>query len=449
MAGGKPTDEPKIKVYDWGAGGVQLVKDSLQLADNELTQAQNAEIVPDANKGGVGSLSKRGGLAALTSALAGSILGAISLPLQSTFVRTLYCSLGNFDTDRFLTTTDGVTWVANNNPTRAMDIGKLAQVYKPAHRIASYKNRLFYLEDDYTIDLSTPANGTTPALLTWDGAAAHEILQLTSGPSSDGNAPFYITDWLVANDLIYFATREPANTSNYKGRVLSLNPFTGQVKQVAGAFGDSPHYTGGYPISLAFYQGQLFAGLARDSAASTNAHIVRCYPDIDTEWTADTATLPGYVASLKEFRGELYAGLHGENATDVTVYRRTAASGTWTVSDSGPSTSGIHHFSCLEVYNDELYGVVYSNGGTDQLHVRKFDGSSWSTDHDLVAEYSITTALLPVNAVVFNGKLIITFMATGDVNEDGFILTKTTSTWARPVTAANIAGQMAVLVERT
>lgn len=88
----------KINIYDFGGGGVNLVKNPLQLADNELTQGQNAELIPDADKGGEGALSKRGGLAALTSAL-GSISGIGTLPLQTTYTRYLYVALQTFDSE--------------------------------------------------------------------------------------------------------------------------------------------------------------------------------------------------------------------------------------------------------------------------------------------------------------------------------------------------------------
>ena len=71
----------QVNNYNFGGDGVNIVKDPLQMADGEASQLQNAELVSDQARGGQGSLSKRGGLIALTSALAGSILGMIALPL--------------------------------------------------------------------------------------------------------------------------------------------------------------------------------------------------------------------------------------------------------------------------------------------------------------------------------------------------------------------------------
>lgn len=53
----------KISVYDLGAGGVNLVKSPLELADNEVTKAQNAEPYNDTGRSG---LRKRLGLQRVT-----------------------------------------------------------------------------------------------------------------------------------------------------------------------------------------------------------------------------------------------------------------------------------------------------------------------------------------------------------------------------------------------
>lgn len=69
--------------YQPGSGGVNLVKSPLQLADNELTKAQNAEYNPDVDGGGQGALTKRGGLQKLfSSALNGAVYGMIATGLE-------------------------------------------------------------------------------------------------------------------------------------------------------------------------------------------------------------------------------------------------------------------------------------------------------------------------------------------------------------------------------
>lgn len=75
--------------YNLGNGGVNIVKNPTQLADNELTSSKNAEYQPDAGTGGEGAITKRGGLAKLFSgALGGAVLGMIGTGLEPIPVST-------------------------------------------------------------------------------------------------------------------------------------------------------------------------------------------------------------------------------------------------------------------------------------------------------------------------------------------------------------------------
>src|SRR5260221_113430 len=136
-----------IHAYQFGAGGVNLVKGPLELADDEITQGQNAELIPDANVGGQAVLSKRGGLAVLNaSPLAGSIQGIWGVPLLTTYTRTLYFARGSANSNTWATTTDGVTFTAVATPLAhalqsdwSDEDGK-----KNAHRLVAFKTYLFY-----------------------------------------------------------------------------------------------------------------------------------------------------------------------------------------------------------------------------------------------------------------------------------------------------------------
>ena len=65
-----------LDIYKFGTGGVQLTKGEKHLADNEVLRSQNAELVIDIEKGGEGTLSKRGGYPYLNSvAISGSVIG--------------------------------------------------------------------------------------------------------------------------------------------------------------------------------------------------------------------------------------------------------------------------------------------------------------------------------------------------------------------------------------
>jgi hypothetical protein len=63
----------KLDIYQLGLGGINIVKQSLQPADDELLQSQNAEVKLDTELGGIATLSKRDGLADLGDTLGSSI----------------------------------------------------------------------------------------------------------------------------------------------------------------------------------------------------------------------------------------------------------------------------------------------------------------------------------------------------------------------------------------
>lgn len=441
--------------YSIGGGGVNLVKDPLQMADNEATQLQNAEMVPDAAAGGVGALTQRGGIAALTTALAGAILGVIGMPLKTTYTRTLYASLGTLDADRWAKTTNGTTWANIATPIAAIANGASYQQIGSAasggeRRMASRQNYILYPGAAHTSDLVTPANNTAMPICAWDGTTAATLLSIGIGASSsDGNYPFTVTDMLEANGTIYFAVHDPVNGSPYNGRVLSLNLVTGAVKQVATTFGfGTGAVTGGVPTVLCWYNGQLWVGMDRGDGTADVGKIVRCYPDTDATWTTDTATLPGYVRSMAVFNGLLYVGIRGSATYDAGVYVRSASVGTYAASDIATTTSGIDYAASLIVYGTSLYYMLFSDGGTDILHIRSFDGTTWGTDRDVDSSDSAGVAQPVGQAILFGADLFFCVQATAVGAGDGFILRKSSGTWSKVVTD-NFTGKMGVLLERT
>jgi hypothetical protein len=69
----------ELKVTNFGLNGVNVDKNPLELADGELTQAQNAISDPASGRS---TLRKRPGLIAFnTSVTAGMVLGGIDVPL--------------------------------------------------------------------------------------------------------------------------------------------------------------------------------------------------------------------------------------------------------------------------------------------------------------------------------------------------------------------------------
>lgn len=430
---------PKIDLYQLGTGGVNLVKNPLQLADNEITQGQNAELVPDESKGGEGALSKRLGLAALTSALGATIHGMGTLPLQTTYTRYLYVALQTADSDRWLTSTDGTTFTATSSPLLAASEAQFGSaVFAGGHRTATFATTLYYPGNAYT------AGSASPPLVSWDNTNAFTVGLIPNGPSSTTYCEF-ISDMLVANGKVYFCVHDlAATTPNARGRVISFDPKTGQMSQIAEAFGASPYVTGGYPICLAFYNGQLWAGL--DDRNSGVGKVVRCYPDVDETWTVDSSALNGPVYSLREFQGNLYAASFAGGSPLVEV--RTASTGAWTTSYTMSASGTEEHLKSLIEFNSELYAVEYE-GTTPTIHIKKFDGATWTTDRDLDATDSAVAGNYPENFYVFNSALFLAVRSTTVGLADGFLMKKASGTWSKIVPTENISGYLGELIVRT
>lgn len=441
----------KLNIFKPGQGGVQLTKDPLHLADDELAQAQNAELDFDQGRG---ALSKRNGLTPLTTGLAGSVYGLIGLPLNTTYTRYLYLTLGTFDSDTWAYTTDGTNFTSTSTPTRAVLNGTNYQGigsgdYQADRRMVNFRTFLIY-PGTYTSVLATPASNTPIPITIWDGTNSATLFNMPIGQSSsDGNLPFTITDMLVANGLIYMSVHDPVNGGGVmKGRVLQFDLSSGVVQQVATTFGfGTGAPTNGAPSCLAWYQGKLWVGLDNGNGTANVGAVAWAYPGLSTTWTLDNTTLPGYPHSMAVFQGDLYVGIMGTATTQAAVYKRASSSGAWTSSDT-QATSGVHYYGGLIVYNNELYATVFSNGGADFEYIRKFDGTTWTTDRDITANDSGGVAAPLGNPALFGSDLFMVFQSTGAANADGFVMRKRSGTWSK-VATDNFTGKSGVMVSRT
>lgn len=441
----------KLNIYDVGGGGVNLVKNPLQLADNELTKGQNVEFIPDAGTGGQGALTKRGGLAALNSAaLAGSVLGLVGLNLETTYTRTLYAARGSEDANAFLISTNGTTWTDSSSPIDPATFDKYtdANTQRDARRHTAYKNFIIYPSDEYTQDTDNP-----PIAL-WDSTNALEIGEITIGPSATALTPaFAITDLITANGIIYFAVHDPGGSApDLAGRVMSLDLQTGVIEQIAAPFGSGTgEETGGYPSALAFYQNQLFVGLNGSTTTNGIGKIVRCFPTLDTTWTDDVTNLNSHISSLCVFAGDLYAGVQSSVSDGATISKRTASTGAWTtVATSSGGAAGNGHYASLTLYDDAIYCVEYWSGGTDIVHIlRSTDGSSWATDRDVDANDSPSNPpQLPGSMAILGDDLYVVFRANSATATDGFIMRRSGGSWTK-VATDNFGGPLVVLVDRS
>lgn len=441
--------------YGFGRDGVNLVKNPLEMGDGEASQLQNAELRLDQVTVGEGAIGKRGGFVALNgSALASSVLGMIGLNLKTTYTRTLYVGRGSQNSNTFRTSTDGTTFSNVSTPLIPAVPTKFADAggKRDARRIASFRNFIVYPFNTYVVGTDNPI------LAIWDGTDALQLAAIPIGPSATASTPAYaITDMLTANGQIYFAVHDPGGSgANLAGRVMSLNLETGVIKQIATPFGNATgEVTGGYPCCLAWYQDQLWAGLQINATTDNVGKIVRCYPDIDSDWTSDVSTLSGVPCSMAVYKGDLYAGVESSAANNSAVYKRTASSKAWAASfTSSAGAAGTGFCTSLIVYNNELYAVEYWSGATDVIHIKKYDSSSWTTDRDVDASdgTDTTNPQMPGNSVLgSNSDLFIAFrpIAESDTAADGFVLRKVGGSWSKVDAAQNTNGMLAVLVQRS
>ena len=437
-----------VTIYNVGGGGVNLVKGPLHLADNELSQAQNAELVSNQNTGGEGVLSKRGGLAALNgSALAGSILGAVGLNLNTIYTRTLLFAKGTEDTTTWVTTTDGATLANTSTPTRAANFDKYVDENnaRSARRASAFRNFIVYAGNEYT------KNTDRPDLVLWDGTAAQDIAEVITGPSSNGSVPYSITDMLTANGKIYFAVHDPDGANpNIAGRVMSLDLETGVIQQIAAPFGDGTgEILGGAPSCLAWHLGQLFVGLNGEDTTNGIGVVVRCRPDVDTTWTADVTNLSGFPCSMAVFLGNLYVGTMSSTSTGARIYKRTASTSAYAAQvTSGGGAGGNGHYASLTVYSSALYAVEYHET-TPIVHiVTSTDGTTWTTSRDVDANDGGVSGLLPGSGIEFSDDLFYIFRSSTASANDGFVMRRTGGSWSKLATD-NYSGPAVTLVRRT
>lgn len=442
-----PDSSPKIDIYNFGGGGVNLVKGPLHLADNEMSQAQNAELISDQVAGGEGVLSKRGGLAAVNSvALSGAVQGMVGIDLLATYTRTLLIAKGTEDSTTWVTTTDATSLSNSSTPARSANFDKYLDENnaRSARRIASFRNFLVYPGNDYTQDTDNPH------LTLWDGTASQEIAKIVVGPSSNASPTYVVTDMLTADGKVFFTVHDPdgANPS-IAGRVMYLNLEDGSITQVAAPFGDGTgEESGGSPICMAWHLGELFVGLNGEDTTNGIGKVVRCRPDVDDEWTDDVTNLSGYPCTMAVFLGNLYVGTHSSVSTGARIYKRTASTAAYTAQvTSAAGAAGNGHYASLVVYSSSLYAVEYHET-TPVVHiVSSTDGTTWGTSRDVDASDGGVAGLLPGNGLEFSDDLLYVFRASTASANDGFIMKRSGGSWSKLATD-NYSGAMGVQVSR-
>lgn len=439
-----------IKVLDFGQHGVVLTKDPLHVETGDLHQAQNAVRSKDK---GITALESRPGMTRVNSSAmtGGSVLGFTAMPFRDpgNLPLSIYAPIAQVvDAVVAVSYDDGGTWrsIASGSTDPWILSGKYLAVlgYLAGWDIPLYRRavtidgRVVYAGDGYT--QYPNANHVAPPIFAFDGSLASELGRIPYSPAQGaGTNAYAITCFGFHEGEIYVATWDTgagggpvAAGPNMGGRVLKLDAQTGQLTQIGNAFGGGAgENAGGTPVCLASHNGRLWAGTYDDVAAGTGK-VWWIRPGLDSTWTLDhtTAASKGYIVDLISYKGELFALTLGEVGTASVVLKRTP-SGTWSDSDTNASTAANNAFTSPVVYNNELY--VWMDGGTaSAVHrIRKFDGTSWSTDADLNALFGFAgSSVDPGMALVLNSDIFI-------AHDDG-VLRRHLGTWSRALDLAGL-----------
>lgn len=148
-----------VELFGLATRGVNVVEAPTHLSKEEVTSAQNVEVVSDA---GENALDQRPGMSKVNAAaLNGSVVMAQDVPSDVLLTKTptLYVAQINA-AHLWRKSTDGTTWTDTDTPVAAWDDpGSIASYYKSYPKAVTIKGRMFYT-----------GNATTPiAIQQFDG----------------------------------------------------------------------------------------------------------------------------------------------------------------------------------------------------------------------------------------------------------------------------------------
>jgi len=431
----------KLNLYTWGRKGVNLVKSPIHLDDDEVTEARNVVLDRDERDG---AIRKRPGLTKVNSvALAGSVGAIIPVPLASTsaVTKTLFAAINDGTANNWRTSTDGSSWSNNTTVDKAQQISTI-----PSHqttllstqgRIASLRGKLYYPDDTYT--QYPTASATSPPLRVYDGTTDQQVMLMPPNISA-GSDTFeeWISTIVAYNGFLYIVTGgQNATPDTDYFKVQQFNPETGVMRQVGPSLGVGS--AGGVLTCLGF-EGKIWIANNQNNGVVYSIRPPEGVFQGDTSWTTEKSFTGQGVMSLGSFQGQLYAGLSG---TTPDIYVRAAADGTWSQSEASPFGAGASagYYSALHVYESELYAVVFHNHGTPRMVVRKFDGTTWSTDYDI--EGSQPNAQTVGQPVTFDGKMYV--VVASATAATAAILENASGSWSEVDTGTALRGFLGVL----
>lgn len=410
----------KLDVYNLGERGVVLVKSPVHEDDGDLILAQNATPDPAGLEGGI---RKRDGMTKLNAvAMTGSIEGAASIPLPAPGTRTYYVGQqemsGVQPSDTWYSSLGGITWAGRSTPSLPaaiwiMDVGGTA-----GHGAAiSFRRRFFY--SGYIIVGSESA-----VIRVWDGATDTELCRAPNAQGSVIRTETIRHLWMHRG-FLYAIARATASTA-----ILRINIVTGSLERVGAEFGA----TNAACFGLSFLD-RVWVGFE-----ATNG-LLYSFRNGAEAWVLErTAAAATHYTHGVNYKGDLYVGTLYQPGTAAIVEKRLTSTGAWSTSLTGPDTS-LNLFTCFAVFNGELYCVYKS---TTSLLVKKFDGSSWVTDLDVLGVPFVNAE--PSGVLAETDALYIVFSQPSPAYAEGYVLRRTTAgAWSKVADPPNSNGMIAYL----
>jgi hypothetical protein len=438
--------------YLIGDKGVQLTGSPIHTPDSGLLVGQNVEFVREQGLGGIAS---RRSLTRLNgSVLAGTLQHVANLPFPFPTSKVLMVGLNTGESGlSWLSSTDGTTYatVADTIAHRCVNVAKFSadvsvslhagNFYMP-QRSGSYRRRFYFASDNYVVwFVGIVATPTRPPVDHYDGSVGLELFRLPDNPTATlGSFPYWIIGMWVIDGLIWMVIFDPGGVApDHKGRVMTFDPENGTIALVGNRFGNGTNEnTKGMPYALASFAGRIFVGTMGISGNPAGG-VYSILPTVETTWTLDRAIAvdDGYVMDLLVFQGNLYMATNSDASGTPRVDQRTP-NGTWSVSFTGPA-AGVSYCGGLVEFNSLLF-VVYFKSGASCL-IKKFDGTSWTTDKDVGVDYAVL-AHAPGTPLVFEGNLYWPFYdSTNGTATTGFLLKRTTAgVWSKVLNARGIRG---------
>lgn len=442
--------------YLIGDKGVQLTPTPLHTPDSGLLVAENVEFFRD---GGIGGIASRRSLTPLNlSNLGGVVNHLANLPFTYPSVKILMVGLNSGETGlSWLSSPDGTTFtsiattvlnrIVNQNSFKANVSSFLhpGNFYMP-QRTASFRRRIYFGSDDYTVwysgIVSTP---TRPPIEQYQGLDGLELFRLPDNPTATaGSFPQWIMGIWVFNGLMWLLVLDPGGVApNLKGRVLTFDPLQGTIALVGNRFGNGTgENTKGMPYALASFAGRMFCGTMGISGDPAGG-VYSILAGVENTWTLDRAMVAddGYCMDLLPYKGSLYMATSCDASGTARVDKRTSA-GVWSASFTAPATNVAYCGGLIE-FEGNLFCAFcgINSGGTVYMLVKKFDGTSWTTDKDVGTDYAVTN-FAPGTPLVFEGALYWPWYdATSDTALTGFLLKRTAGgVWSKVLNNRGIRG---------